>query len=60
MAVCGLLLGWKKIVLAFLIGCIAGSVIHIARMKVSKADHVLAMGPYLAAGVWIALLWGIP
>lgn len=58
MAVCGLILGWKKILLAFLIGCIMGSVIHIARMKVVKADHVLAMGPYLAAGVWIALLWG--
>ncbi len=58
MAVCGLFLGWRKIILAFLLGCILGSVIHIVRMKVSKADHVLAMGPYLAAGVWIALLWG--
>lgn len=58
MAVCGLLLGWKKILLGFLLGCVLGSVIHITRMKVSKAGHVLAMGPYLAAGVWIALLWG--
>lgn len=58
MAVCGLILGWKRILLGFLIGCVLGSVIHIARMKVSKEGHVLAMGPYLAAGVWIALLWG--
>lgn len=58
MAVCGLILGWKRILLGFLFGCVLGSVIHIVRMKVSKADHVLAMGPYLAAGVWIALLWG--
>ncbi|MBD5533311.1 MAG: prepilin peptidase [Lachnospiraceae bacterium] len=58
MAVCGLLLGWQKILLGFVLGCMLGSVIHLTRMKVSKADHVLAMGPYLAAGVWIALLWG--
>lgn len=58
MAVCGLVLGWKRILLGFLLGCVLGSVIHIVRMKVSKEGHVLAMGPYLAAGVWIALLWG--
>ena len=58
MAATGLLLGWKKNVLAFLLGCIIGSVIHVARMKISKADHVLAMGPYLAAGVAIAAMWG--
>lgn len=58
MAAAGLLLGWKLIILAFLIGCIAGSVIHIIRMKLSDADHVLAMGPYLAVGIMIAALWG--
>lgn len=58
MAACGLFLGFKLIILAFLLGCILGSVIHLIRMKVTKADHVLAMGPYLSMGVWIALLWG--
>lgn len=58
MAATGLLLGWKKNILAFVLGCIIGSVIHIARMKISKADHVLAMGPYLAAGVAITVMWG--
>ena len=58
MAVAGLLLGWKNILLAFLIGCILGSVIHLIRMKISDADRVLAMGPYLAAGTMIAALWG--
>ena len=58
MAACGLILGWKLIILAFLIGCILGSVIHVIRMKVSDADHVLAMGPYLSLGVFIAMLWG--
>ncbi len=60
MAAAGLLLGWKLIILAFFIGCILGSVIHIIRMKVSQADHVLAMGPYLAMGILIAALWGNP
>ena len=58
MAAAGLLLGWKLIILAFFIGCILGSVIHIIRMKVSHAEHVLAMGPYLSAGVLISALWG--
>lgn len=58
MAAAGLLLGWKNIILAFLLGCIIGSVIHLLRMRLSKADHVLAMGPYLSIGIFIAALWG--
>ncbi len=58
MGAAGLLLGWKLIILAFFLGCIIGSVIHIARMKISKAEHVLAMGPYLSAGIFISALWG--
>lgn len=58
MATCGLFLGWKLIILAFLLGCVLGSIIHLIRMKVSKAEHVLAMGPYLSAGVLLAVLFG--
>ncbi len=58
MAAAGLFLGWKSCILAFVIGCIAGSVIHLIRMKVSNEDHVLAFGPYLAFGIFIASLWG--
>lgn len=58
MAATGMMLGWKKILLAFVLGCILGSVIHLLRMKISKAEHMLAMGPYLALGVMIAALWG--
>ncbi|HKM04415.1 MAG TPA: prepilin peptidase [Lachnospiraceae bacterium] len=60
MAACGIILGWKLIILAFVLGCILGSIIHLIRMKVSKEDRVLAMGPYLSAGVFIAALWGEP
>ena len=58
MAACGPLLGWQKILLAFLLGCILGSVLHLLRMKVSGEGHVLAMGPYLAAGIFLAALFG--
>ena len=58
MATCGLLIGWKLIILAFLLGCILDSVIHIIRMKISGEGHVLAMGPYLAMGVALAVLFG--
>jgi len=58
MAVCGLLLGWKGVILAFFLGCILGSVIHLTRMKVSGEGKILAMGPYLSAGVLISALWG--
>lgn len=58
MAAAGVVIGWKLIILAFFIGCIVGSVIHLIRMKVSGAQKVLAMGPYLAIGIMIATLWG--
>lgn len=58
MAAAGLLLGWQKILVAFFLGCILGSTIHIIRMKIAGADRVLAMGPYLSAGIMISALWG--
>ncbi len=58
MAAVGLILGWKKVILAFLLGCIIGSVCHVTRMKISKAERVLAMGPYLCIGSFLCALWG--
>lgn len=58
LAAAGLLLGWRRIILAFVLGCILGAVIHLIRMKVSGADRRLAFGPYLSLGIAIAALWG--
>ena len=58
MFACGLILGWERIILAFLLGCVIGSVVHTVRIKVSKAGRMLAMGPYLSVGVLLAALWG--
>jgi leader peptidase (prepilin peptidase)/N-methyltransferase len=59
MAAAGLLLGWKNIILAFVLGCIIGSIIHITIMKIKKdTDNVLPFGPYLSAGIVIAMIFG--
>lgn len=58
MAAAGLFLGYKNVILAFFLGCILGAVIHVIRMKVSGKQRVLAFGPYLCAGLTIAMLFG--
>ena len=58
MAASGLLIGWKLNILAFFLGCIMGSVIHLTLMAAKKAGRVLAFGPYLSMGVYIAMIWG--
>ncbi len=58
MAGCGLFLGLAQVVFAFVFACLVGSVVHIVRMKFFNAGRVLAMGPYLAFGVFISFLFG--
>lgn len=58
MAAAGLLIGWQKSIIALILGCIIGSIIHLIRMKISDENHVLAMGPYLSIGILLATLWG--
>lgn len=60
MAGCGLLLGWKLVVLGFFLGCLIAAVIHLTRMALKKADRTLSFGPYLSAGMFAAVLWGLP
>lgn len=58
MAASGLLLGWQNIILALMLGSIAGSVIHLTLMKLKGRGRVLAFGPYLALGIFISMLYG--
>lgn len=58
MGAAGLLLGWKLIILSFLLACIMGSLVHPVLMKVKKLDRRLAFGPYLSAAMFIALMFG--
>lgn len=58
MAATGLMLGAGKVIPAFILACLYGSIIHICRMKLSGEGSVLAMGPYLAAGSITAMWFG--
>ncbi|MCM1126664.1 MAG: prepilin peptidase [Lachnospiraceae bacterium] len=58
MAAAGFFIGWQKILLALAIGSIVGSVIHISLMKLKDKSRVLAFGPYLALGIFCAMLYG--
>ena len=56
---CGLIVGWKIVVIGFLIGCILAIIIHSIRMKFSNKEHTLAFGPYLSLGIYISLFIGV-
>ena len=58
MAAAGLFLGWKKILLALLVGFASAAVIHCLRMRLMGRGRVLALGPYLAFGIFTAMLYG--
>lgn len=58
MAACGLLLGWRRIFLAFALGCVIALVVHTGRMMLGKAGRVIALGPYLSIGIFVSALWG--
>lgn len=58
MAAAGLFIGWKNIILALALGSILGSIIHIVLMTACKKERMLAFGPYLSAGIVIAMLFG--
>lgn len=60
MAAAGMILGWKKILLAFFLALVSGGAAAAGLLlssKVQRKDH-LAFGPYLCAGIGIALLFG--
>lgn len=60
MAVGGFLLGWKNTILAGFIGILLGgiaAVILLVSRKKGRKEH-MAFGPYLAVGIFVALLYG--
>ena len=60
MAVSGLLLGYQAILVAFFIGAILGGSVAIVllALKKSQMKSLIAFGPYLAIGIFIAYLVG--
>ena len=60
MAAAGAFLGWKSIIVAFLIGCIIASItsiILILLRKIKRTD-MIPYGPFLSLGIFIASLYG--
>lgn len=60
MAVCGLLLGWRKILLALGLAAVLGTIImlpiHIVQKKERRAE--VPFGPFLSAGIFLAMCFG--
>jgi len=62
MAAAGLFLGWQNTLLAMFLGILGGGLYGIwllAAKKADKKDH-FAFGPFLCAGIVIAMLLGEP
>ena len=62
MAAAGLFLGWQNTLLAMFFGIVFGGIYGIyllAAKKAGKKDH-FAFGPFLCAGIVIAMLFGEP
>jgi leader peptidase (prepilin peptidase)/N-methyltransferase len=60
MAAVGALWGWQVSLLSIMLGSCVGAVVGtglLAFRSLGK-DHKIPFGPFLAIGVWVAVLWG--
>ena len=59
-AACGLVLGWKSVLLSLLISSIIAAIVGIILIKTKKANRKteIPFGPYIAAAVLISMLIG--
>lgn len=60
MAVMGVFLGWKNILLALLIGCMLGALVSLALilLKKRKRKDLIPFGPFLCIGITTAMFFG--
>lgn len=60
MAVCGLVLGWRLILLSLLVSVVAGGVYAAVLLltKRSKKGAEMPLVPFLSGGMFVCLLWG--
>ena len=57
-AASGILLGWQKNLLAFLLAGMILLVFYPLRQKLFRQRERLAFGPYLSLGIFLSLIWG--
>ena len=60
MAIAGLLLGYKTILIALFVGSVVGSIIELTLigLKIKDKESMIPFCPYLTLGVFIAMLYG--
>ena len=60
MAFCGLIIGWRLIIPAYLIGYIAGALLILILMAAGrlKRGDAVPFGPFLSAGVVASIFFG--
>ena len=58
MACAGLCIGWGHGMLALVVGAVLGSIVEGIRIAITKNSGKFALGPYLAFGIAIAVLFG--
>lgn len=60
MACAGLCIGWGHALFSLVLASVLASVIQGIVMAVTKTNGKFALGPYLAVGIVVAVLWGDP
>lgn len=60
LAACGLMLGWKKLLVGMFIAVLLAGVVAIYLMITKKVDRKghMAFGPYICIGMFVSLLYG--
>jgi prepilin signal peptidase PulO-like enzyme (type II secretory pathway) len=60
MAFYGALFGWKIALMSIVFASFIGAFSGIAMLAIRKlrSDHKIPFGPFLALGIWVAVLWG--
>jgi leader peptidase (prepilin peptidase)/N-methyltransferase len=58
MACASLCIGWGHGLFAVIVGSLLGVLVEGTKIIVTKEKGKFPFGPYLAVGIWIAMLWG--
>ncbi|MFC4426270.1 prepilin peptidase [Deinococcus navajonensis] len=56
-AVIGAFLGWERLLVALVVAVFAGALLGVVQLAL-KSENRVKFGPYLAAGAFVALIWG--
>ena len=60
MAAAGLIIGWQRIIVAYLTGIVAGAIVSVVLLALGrkKRGDEIPFGPFLSLGILIGLFFG--